>query len=157
LLLPALLRLCKGCHVEDISAEWLERFSSRSYYPMDNLLTGEDFSFLSRQPGFDWALYRKFRKDRLRIFRQYLSRMILDFNRLHLVARVLLSQSEHDQSSMLQKLVWLKIRFSLSVMRAEFRYALCCCGVRALCAGELIAELEELAGLIGRLTPPLTA
>jgi hypothetical protein len=123
---------------------------------MENLLSGEDFAFLYRQPGFDFALYRKFRKDRLRIFRQYLNRMIADFNRLHLAARVLISQSEGDHSAVLQKLIWLKIRFSVSVLQAESRYVLCCLGLRTLTVRKLIAELEEMSALVG-MTNPATA
>jgi hypothetical protein len=151
--LPALLRLVKGCNIEELSPEWIERFSSRSYYPMDNLLTDEDFSFLSRQPGFDWRLYRKLRRDRLRIYRQYLSRMIEDFNRLHLLARILVSQSETDQSPLIAKLVWIKVRFCAVVVRAQLRYLLCYLGAPALSARALIAELEALSAIVRSVAP----
>ncbi len=120
---------------------------------MENLLTDQDFSFLSRQPGFDWRLYRKFRRDRLRIYKQYLNRMIADFNRLHLLARILVSQSETDQSAFLSKLVWVKVRFSISVIGAELRYGLCWLGLRALSAHQLIAELENLSAIVRSVSP----
>jgi hypothetical protein len=145
LICPTLRRLCRKCNVEDLSPEWLERFSPQSYYPMERLLNSEDFSFLSRQPGFDLALYRKFRKERLQIFRQYLNRMILDFNRLHLAARLLLAQSAEDRSDLVFKLIMVKVRFSIAVLEAEIRYALCCLGVRTLTARVLILRLEELS------------
>lgn len=153
LILPALLRLAQGCKLNDLSPEWIERFSARSYRPMDNLLTDEDFVFLSRQPGFDWTLYRRFRRERLRIYKQYLHRMIADFNRLHLLARVLLAQSETDHSALVSKLVWVKLRFTGIVALAEMRYALCWLGVRSLSARALIAELEELSALVQSVAP----
>jgi len=152
LICPTLRRLCRKYEVEDLSPEWLERFSAHTYYPMERLLNAEDFAFLSRQPGFDFSLYRKFRKDRLEIFRQYLNRMICDFNRLHLVARVLLAQSQEDRSDLLYRLILLKIRFSIAVLQAEFRYALCCLGVRTLTARVLIVRLEELCAQLALIS-----
>jgi hypothetical protein len=152
LICPTLRRLCRRYHVEDISPEWLEHFSARAYYPMERLLNAEDFAFLSRQPGFDFSLYRKFRRDRLQIFRQYLNRMIGDFNRLHLAARILLAQSPEDRSDLLYRLILLKLRFSLAVLQAEFRYALCCVGVRTLTARALILRLEELCNQLGAIS-----
>jgi hypothetical protein len=154
---PTLSKLFRRCSADEISPEWLERFSARSYYPMDRLLSPEDFSFLSRQPGFDLSLYRKFRRDRLCIFRQYLSRMICDFNRLHLTARLLVANGTQDHSELLTKLIWLKVRFSLAVLQAEFRYFLCCLGVRTLSVRVLILRLEELSAQVGAISAAETA
>lgn len=157
LILPALLRLVKGCNLEDVSADWLEEFSCRSYHPMDSLLKDEDFAFLSRQPGFDSSLYRRLRRDRLRIYKQYLHRMIADFNRLHMLARLLVSQSRTDQSAVLKQLLWLKLRFSAVVAFAECRYALCWLGVNTLSAQELIAELDALSAVVRSVSPAIAS
>jgi hypothetical protein len=111
---------------------------------MQRLLSEEDFNFLSRQPGFDLSLYRKLRRDRLHIFRQYLNRLIGDFNRLHAVARVLLAGSQEDQSELALRLVWLKLRFSAAVLKTEANYLLCYLGYRSLPARSLISRLEEM-------------
>ena len=157
LITPTLLKLARRCRIEEISPEWLERFSARSYYPMDRLLDPEDFAFLSRQPGFDVSLYRKFRRDRLKIFRQYLNRMISDFNRLHLTARLLLASAPEDCSHMLSQLIWLKVRFSLAVLQAESRYLLCCAGMRSLSVRVLILRLEELSSQVGAISAAQSA
>ena len=111
---------------------------------MESLLSNEDFAFLSRQPGFDLSLYRKLRQERLQIFQQYLNRMIGDFNRLHMTARLVLAHSKDDHSDLFAKLLWLKVRFSAAVVVAEYRYALCLLGVRSLNARALVLRLEEL-------------
>ncbi len=152
LLTPTLWKLLRRCRVDEISSEWLERFSASSYQPMDRLLSPEDFAFLSRQPGFDLSLYRKFRRDRLRIFRQYLNRMIGDFNRLHLTARLLLASGTQDHSDIVTQLIWLKIRFSVAVLQAESRYFLCCVGLRSLSVRVLILRLEELSAQVGAIS-----
>jgi hypothetical protein len=142
---PTLIRLFKGARPDDLSSEWLESFSPSIYLPMERLLNSDDFAFLSGQPGFDLSLYRKFRKDRLRIFRQYLERMIVDFNRLHLAARLAVSQTPGDHSALLPQLILLKIRFSAAVLLAEFRYHLCLFGLKSLSVRTLILQFEELS------------
>jgi hypothetical protein len=112
---------------------------------MQGLLAEEDFNFLCRQPGFDLSLYRKFRRDRLRIFKQYFNRLILDFNRLHATARAILASSPEDCSEFVTQLIWLKIRFSVAVMRVEANYLLCLIGFRSLAVGALIVRLEEMS------------
>jgi len=144
LVLPTLFKLCKTSRLEELPSDWLERFSPESYRPMEGLLNREDFAFLFRQPGFDLSLYRKLRYERLQIFRQYLDRMIVDFNCLHLIARLALAHSSEDRSELLIKLILLKFRFSGSVLAAEFRYTLCRFGLRTLSARALISELEEM-------------
>jgi hypothetical protein len=142
---PTLLRLFRGTRPEELSPEWLQSFSYTVYLPMERLLSSEDFSFLSRQPGFDLSLYRKLRKERLRIFRQYLERMIVDFNRLHLAARLAVAKCPGDHSQLLTHLITLKLRFSVAVLAAEFRYTLCCLGLRSLSVRTLLAQMEELS------------
>ena len=131
--------------MREVTPEWLEHFSSGSYRPMENLLGTEDFHFLVRQPGFDRSLYRRLKRDRLRIFRQYLNRLISDFNRLHTYARFLLARTEEDHSDLLMRLIWLKVRFSLTVLRVELRYLACCLGYYPLVTGSLISRLEEMS------------
>jgi len=115
---------------------------------MATLLSQEDFEFLSRQPGFDLALQRKLRRERLEIFRMYLHRMIIDFGRLHFAGRLLIAHSSEDHSGLFIRLVWLKVRFSTTVLRAEFACHLCRLGIGTLPARTLIARLEEMSAQI---------
>ncbi|HTU47368.1 MAG TPA: hypothetical protein VMF91_20060 [Bryobacteraceae bacterium] len=142
--------------MEEITPEWLASFSVSSYQPMHVLLCEEDFSFLSRQPGFDLLLYKKFRRDRLRIFRQYMNRLIADYNRLHMAARMLLAGTPQDQSDMMTHLIRLKINFSASVLRAEANYLLCCVGFRTLAVRALIIRLEELSSEVAAISATQT-
>ncbi len=149
---PVLFRLFRKCRIEEITPEWRETFSPLSYHPMLGLLSTEDFVFLSRQPGFDLSLYRKLRRDRLHIFRGYLRRSIIDFNRLHLVARLALANSPEDASGLLGKLIRLKIRFSIAVLHAEASYLLCCLGFRFLAARAVILRLEEMSAQLSAIS-----
>jgi hypothetical protein len=157
LVVPVLGKLYKTCRIEEITPEWLESFSVAAYHPMEGLLADEDFTFLSRQPGFDLSLYRKLRRERLRIFRQYLTRLISDFNRLHLVTRALIAQSPVDRSDLVSKLIRLKIRFSVALIRAEASYVLCRFGLSSLPVRALILHLEEMHAQLGALSAAQTA
>lgn len=150
------LKLHGRCSMEEITPEWLASFSVSSYQPMHALLCEEDFSFLSRQPGFDLLLYKKFRRDRLRIFRQYMNRLIADYNRLHMAARMLLAATPGDQSDMMTHLIRLKINFSAAVLRAEANYLLCCVGFRTLAVRALIIRLEELSTEVAAISATQT-
>jgi hypothetical protein len=145
LFFPVLRWLCRRAAVEEITPEWLDAFSVAAYYPMQGLLSDEDFVFLSRQPGFDISLYRKLRRERLHIFRQYLIRLIVDFNRLHAFARLILSRSNQDRSDVVAKLLRLKLEFFMAVLQAECSYLLCRLGFRFLAARRLISALENMS------------
>jgi hypothetical protein len=154
---PVLAKLCRTCRIEEITPEWLENFSTAVYQPMEGLLADEDFTFLSRQPGFDLSLYRKLRRERLRIFRQYLARLVSDFNRLHLVTRLLIAQGAEDRSELVGKLVRLKLRFSIALIRAEGSYWLCRFGLSSLAVHALIMHLEEMHAQLSSVSAAQTA
>lgn len=135
-----------------VTPDWLAGFSVAAYEPMEALLREEDFEFLSRQPGFDLALYKKLRRERLRIFRQYLNRMIADYHRLHAVARLLLAEASYDRSDVLLRLVMLRLNFSAAVARAEGNYLLCCLGFRTLEVRALLVRLQELSAQVGAIS-----
>ncbi len=153
-ILPVLFRLYGSSRIDQITPEWLESFSASTYCPMERLLNGDDFGFLKRQAGYDSALIRRFRRERLRIFRQYLNRIIVDFNQLHLAARILIANSAEDHSALLNHLVWLKLRFGAAVVQAECSYLLCRLGSSTVSVRALIARLEEMSAQLNSLSMP---
>ncbi len=155
--LRVLLRLHRPIRSDEASLEWLTSFSADRYHPMQRLFDDEDFAFLSRQPGFDLALYRKLRRERLRIFWEYLDRLISDFNRLHAGTRLLLAATPGEHSELLVRLVKLKWSFSAAVLRAEINYLLCCAGFRTLAVRALIVRLEEMTAQASAILAMQTA
>jgi hypothetical protein len=153
-LLPVLGRLLRQCHVSEVTPEWLENFSPITYRPMEFLLADADFDFLVRQPGFEASLSKKLRKDRVRIFRQYLNRLIGDFNRLHVYARYLIAQSRdgQDHSALLARLIWLRFRFSFTILRVEASLLLSYFGSQPRVVHLAIAHLYEMNGYLNAIT-----
>lgn len=121
-LAAALWKLSRTSRFEEINPEWLDNFPPSAYQPMEGLLAREDFASLSRQPRFDLLRHRNLRRERLRTFRQYLIRLVSDFNLLHRIGRGVIAVGAEDRSDLFSKLIWLKFRFWRSLMRAEVSY-----------------------------------
>jgi hypothetical protein len=149
IIVPVFRRLFAKPSVDDITPEWLENFSLDRYRTMSGLLANDDFAFLSRQPGFDLSLYKKLRRERLQIFRQYFNRLIIDFNRLHMTARFLVAQNQQDSSGMAASLFQLQIRFYAAVLHTECAYALCRLGLCTLNVQRLVEPIQALSEQIG--------
>jgi hypothetical protein len=154
---PVLRRLFKRTTIEDVTPEWVESFSVERYRPMLNLLADEDFAFLSSQPGFDPSIYKKLRRERLAIFDQYLSRLILDFKRLHTTARYLVAHSDTDQTAATTALLRLQWSFALSVLQVQARFQLVKVGVGTVQAQLLIAKLQQMNDQLRLVTIPNAA
>src|SRR5580658_3699026 len=144
-IVPMLRRLFLKPAIGEITPQWLEEYSPERYRSMANLLANDDFSFLVRQPGFELKLYRKLRRERLAIFRQYLDRLVLDFRRLHLTARMLTAQNCEDSTEIAQKLFKLQLHFNLALIRTEFEYSLCRYGLATVHVQRLIEPLRSLS------------
>jgi hypothetical protein len=151
-LIPVLGKIFQQCHLSEVTPDWLESFSPANYQPMEVLLAEDDFNFLLRQPGFEASIGKKLRQDRVRIFRQYLHRLITDFNRLHVLSRYLISQNrESDQSAAFSRLVRLRFRFSLTVLRLELSLTLAYFGFQPRLAARAIAQLTEMSNCVYEL------
>ena len=151
---PVLRRLYRKPLLDEITPEWLESFSLDRYRSMSSLLGDDDFAFLSRQPGFDLSLYKKLRRERLAIFRQYLDRLISDFNRLHVTARALVAQSSEDSSDAATKLIRLQFEFSKAVFRTELSYRLCRLGLSTVDVQLVLNPLQALSEQLTQLAVP---
>jgi hypothetical protein len=151
---PVLRRLLKKTTIEDVTPEWVESFSVERYRPMLGLLANEDFAFLSRQPGFDSSIYKKLRRERLCIFEQYLSRLILDFKKLHAAARYLVARSSEDRSEVALNLVRLQWVFSLNVVEVHVRLQLCRVGIGTAEAQIVVGRLQQMSDQLTMLTVP---
>jgi hypothetical protein len=151
-----LIKLFNSHRKEEVTVAWAEACVAR-YQPMQALFDEQDFAFLSSQPGFDFTLYKKLRRERLRIFHQYLDRLIADYNRLHSLARTLVACTPGENSDMLFQLVKLKLGFMSTVMRAEVNYLLCYFGYRTLPVRALMLRLEELSAQVSAMHARQTA
>lgn len=153
-IVPVLRRLYRKPLAEEITPEWLESFSLDRYRSMSSLLSNDDFAFLSRQPGFDLSLYKKLRRERLAIFRQYLDRLIVDFNRLHLTARAMVARNPQDCSDVAANLMRLQFQFSKAVLRTELSYNLFRLRICTVNVAVLLGPLASMSEQLNQLAVP---
>jgi hypothetical protein len=57
----------------------------------------------------------------------------------------------------LSRLIWLKVRFTIAVLKVEFRYSLCKLGLHAVSVSDLLARLEEMSRQVTYVSVPGTA
>jgi hypothetical protein len=148
---PVLKRLFRKTTLDDITPEWIESFSVERYRPMLNLLSNDDFDFLSSQPGFDQSIYKKLRRERLAIFDEYFKRLILDFKKLHTTARYLIAQETEDHSEYASKLMQIHVAFTMAVFQVHMRYLCCKVGVGTMEAQILVKHLQQMSEQLGQL------
>jgi hypothetical protein len=154
---PVLQRLFRRTTIEDVTPEWVESFSVERYRPMIGLLSNEDFQFLAGQPGFDPSIYKKLRRERLAIFDQYLSRLILDFKKLHTTARYLIANSQEDRSDVAMSLIKLRWVFAFTVLQVHVRFQLCKLGLGTVHAQMLVVQLQRMSEQLSAVTLPQAA
>jgi hypothetical protein len=95
LLLVALLiwtahQLTRGRNHGPRNDDWWEEFSPDRYRPMSRLLATADAAWLRDSAALSAKDRRRFRTSRIRIFRQYLREMTVDFAGLQAVGRAMI-------------------------------------------------------------------
>ena len=132
---------------------WLDDFSAGAYRPMERLLDTRDNLFLTSQAGYQPAIGRRLRRQRMAIFQSYLAGMISDFHRLLGVAKVITVYTSRDQTAFESRLSTLRWRFYLSVLAIEWGVVLNVIGIHAVDPRRLLASIERLEVYTQSLIP----
>jgi hypothetical protein len=128
------------------------------YRPMERLLLEDDFRFLASQSGFSAQLGRRFRSQRRRIFRGYLTNLKRDFGRVSVALQTLIVHSAEDRGELASALIRQRLMFALGMLAIEGRLLLHAAGVGTVDVRGLVESLETMQGQIQLLlTPPETA
>lgn len=99
-------------------------FSLSRYEPMTRLLESEDLEFLKSQSGYRPEIGEKLRRDRVRIFRLYLTDLAADFRALHSAARVMVANSGEEHADLIGSLFRQQVTFWRAIAAIEFRLAM---------------------------------
>src|SRR5262245_37103151 len=146
-------KLTMPATVSQCDPSWINGFSVEKYRPMLRLLSDDDESFLSGQPGFEPKMWNKLRRERRKIFRAYLRNLVRDFHRLHLAGRMILVYSEQDRPELASALMQQRLLFTWAVLSLQFRLTLHALGVGGVDVQPLVQMLESMRTSIGQLTP----
>jgi hypothetical protein len=130
------------------SLEWLDSFSLESYAPMQRLLDSGDVEFLSSQPGYRPEIGKRLMAERRKIFRGYLRLLILDFNQLIGLGKLMVVYAAEDRAELARALWRHQISFSLTVFAVQCKLALHPLGWSGVDVSRLVQALETMRGQI---------
>jgi hypothetical protein len=141
----------RGGHAQQSGAEWLNEFSLASYAPMERLLDPGDLVFLASQPGYRTGIGKRLMVERRRIFRQYLRNLVVDFNQLMAIGKLMVVYSAEDRPEFARTLFRQQLRFYGAVCLIRCQLALNPLGWKPVDVRELVRTLETLRNQLQEL------
>ncbi len=124
--------------------DWLQHLSPLRYRPMERLLDVVEYRRLTEHPAITRKMRKRIRARRVRLFREYLECLSLDYGRTCQAVKMLMVQSAQDRPDLAAVLVRQRLTFGLHLMLAETRLALHTLGVGTVDAGNLVAALDSM-------------
>jgi hypothetical protein len=145
-------RLASRFDAQHCTAEWLDRFSIKSYAPMERLLEKSDLAFLAAQPGYHPKVGKRLMAERREIFRAYLRLLVRDFNQLIGIGKLMVVYSNRDQREFARSLNRQQVRFYARVCALQLQLALHPLGWWSVDARGLLAALGEMQTKVQQLS-----
>ncbi len=124
----AFLFLCRtiasGSRKEALPKDWENVFTSSRYKPMERLLDPADREFLAAQPSYSRRMGRRFRANRIAVFRGYTRCLGRDFARVSDALKVFMVHASVDRSALAGLLLRQRLLFNYALMSLEVKLAL---------------------------------
>ena len=121
---------------------------------MERLLAEEDLLFLESQPGYRPEMGARWKSQRQRVFRLYLTELKQDFRLLHTQARALTAHSDADSADLVGVLIRQQLTFLRAITGVEFRFALQRIGVGRVDIAPLVELMEAMRLDLAQRTAP---
>ena len=120
-----LFRKLSSGHRKPVPAGDLENlFAPLRYRPMERLLEPSDGRFLTSHPAYNRGMVRRFRANRIGIFRGYARCLGRDFTRVSNALKMLMIQAPVDRSTLAGLLLKQRLVFGMNMISLEFRLTL---------------------------------
>jgi hypothetical protein len=116
--------IASGSRKEALPKDWENVFTSSRYRPMERLLDPVDQEFLALQPSYSRRMGRRFRANRIAIFRGYTRCLGKDFARVSDALKVFMVHASVDRSALAGLLLKQRLLFSYTMMSLEVKLAL---------------------------------
>ena len=136
-----------------VTADWINELSVERYQPMLRLLEGDDLRFLQLQSGFTPVMEQGFRRERCRIFRNYLQCLHLDFQRVSMALKVVMVQSRYDRPDLAAALVRSQRAFAFGMLMVHGRLLLYRWGIGNVEVGGLLKVFDSARIELRSLVP----
>jgi hypothetical protein len=145
-------RLASRFDAQQCTAEWLDRFSVKSYAPMERLLDSNDLAFLASQPGYRPEIGKRLMAERRKIFRAYLRLLVRDFNQLIGIGKLMVVYSNLDQHEFARSLGRQQVQFYARICALQVQLALHPLGWTSVDARDLLAALGDMRTKVRQMT-----
>ncbi len=116
--------LMSGGRKEALPGDWENIFAPARYKPMERLLDPVDHEFLASQPSYSRRMGRRFRANRIAIFRGYAHCLGRDFARVSSALKMLMVHASVDRSALAGLLFRQRLTFSCALLSLEVKLAL---------------------------------
>lgn len=113
-----------GKRQEALPANLENIFAPSRYSPMERLLDPMDHEFLAAQPSYSRRIGRRFRANRIAIFRSYARCLGKDFVRVSGALKILMIHASVDRSALAGLLLKQRILFNYAMMSLEVKLVL---------------------------------
>jgi hypothetical protein len=127
-------------------------FAPSRYKPMERLLDPADHEFLASQPSYSRRMGRRFRANRIAVFRGYARCLGKDFSRVSSALKALMIHASVDRSALAGLLLKQRLMFSYAMMSLEVKLALHSLGLSAP-----TVDVRELVGALDAMRAQLRA
>jgi hypothetical protein len=124
--------------------DWLQHLSPLRYRPMERLLDAGEYQRLEAHPALTPKMRKRIRSRRVRLFREYLDCLSLDYRRACKAVKMLMVQSAQDRPDLAALLVRQRFTFSLRLVMAETSLTLHGLGVGSVDTAKLVAALDSM-------------
>jgi hypothetical protein len=145
-------RLASRFDAQQCTAEWLDRFSVKSYAPMERLLDSNDLAFLASQPGYRPEIGKRLMAERRKIFRAYLRLLVRDFNQLIGIGKLMVVYSNLDQHEFARSLGRQQVQFYARICALQVQLALHPLGWTSVDARGLLDALGDMRSKVQQMT-----
>jgi hypothetical protein len=144
--------LLAGSRKPAAQADFENLFAPSRYKPMERLLDPVDQEFLSSQPSCTRKMARRFRSNRVDLFRGYAHSLARDFARVAGALKMVMVHAPVDSSSLAGLIVKQQLMFGLTMTTLEVKLALYRYGVAAP-----TVDVRALVGTLDTLRVQLRA
>lgn len=139
----------------EASVDWWLDFDPARYAPMERLLDEGDIRFVRSERGYDARIEKDLRRRRNKIFRAYLSDLVVDFQRLQMVGKLMVMAGG---SAMLREQLFLHhLAFTRALFRVRVQLLLASAGIHCVDASALIETLRSASNAMHAAVPVPTA
>jgi hypothetical protein len=141
--------------------DWEGIFSPSRYRAMERLLDDSDRDFLHGQPGASRLVEKKFRKERVTLFRAYMHQLSDDFHRICKALKLLMVHAQVERHDLAGLILKQQFQFTVTMMTTEVRLVLYSWGWAGVSAQALLEPLTavrtQLQSLAAIADPSLSA